>query len=349
MEKNLIIDIKILKYDSSHNHPEKEYDVSLSIMKHKIKDGIEKKFNSMEYNDDIFVDGTFFIAPKFSYQIFITRTYAKELDTNEISVLIERYKNIETKLIDTKCDRNNTINLWFDSEGENLSDFSVVSVTDSNSLSLSEKWIAHHIELIQKAKNRRMIYRVIENIWDDKNVFGATILDDGTIIPCRSFLRLNVLIMGLLKNLQPQFFFFNVVISLVQNVSKTSLDVVPRIILIDAVNSFRMITSIRIELATSEHIHMGHDTDNSGCGMLYHKTETFLTNMQLPSYTGLTSKESSELEKHSGKKRTIKILVNMYVYSVVNVEHSVISVYTKAYLSVRIVVTTLIFRRLEGD
>ncbi|KAG4092311.1 hypothetical protein H8356DRAFT_1278458 [Neocallimastix lanati (nom. inval.)] len=33
---------------------------------------------------------------------------------NEISVLNERYKNIETKLIDTKCDRNNTINLWFD-------------------------------------------------------------------------------------------------------------------------------------------------------------------------------------------------------------------------------------------
>ena len=33
---------EILKYDSSHNHPEKEYDVSLSIMKHKIKDGIEK-------------------------------------------------------------------------------------------------------------------------------------------------------------------------------------------------------------------------------------------------------------------------------------------------------------------
>ena len=34
-----------------------------------------------EYNDNIFVDGTFFIAPKFSYQIFITRTYAKELDS----------------------------------------------------------------------------------------------------------------------------------------------------------------------------------------------------------------------------------------------------------------------------
>jgi len=158
-----------------------------------------------EYNDDIFVDGTFFIAPKFSYQIFIKRTYAKELDcfyttsfailknkeqetykilfeklkkiantcnnniiiaeslnsylnnlfptipsyyelidklnelehlpyydyqrkkkrnlenkkrtinkANEIIFLIERYKNIETKLIDAKCDRNNTINIWFD-------------------------------------------------------------------------------------------------------------------------------------------------------------------------------------------------------------------------------------------
>ncbi|KAL6589535.1 hypothetical protein U3516DRAFT_772003 [Neocallimastix sp. 'constans'] len=197
MEENLIIDKKILKYDNS---PEKEYDVSLSIMNNKIKDGIEKSsipfdlyvqniiqlisqisrnlnknlpsnFSTFteipneskycktkrvklfrEYNDDIFVDGTFFIAPKFSYQIFIKRTYAKELDkslnsylnnlfptipsyyelidklnelehlpyydyqrkirgiwkikkrainkANEISVLIECYKNIETKLID---------------------------------------------------------------------------------------------------------------------------------------------------------------------------------------------------------------------------------------------------------
>jgi len=32
----------ILKYNSSHNHPEIEYDVSLSIMKHKIKDEFEK-------------------------------------------------------------------------------------------------------------------------------------------------------------------------------------------------------------------------------------------------------------------------------------------------------------------
>jgi len=42
---------EILKYDSSLNHPEKEYDISLSIMKHKIKDGIEKKFNSLWYKN----------------------------------------------------------------------------------------------------------------------------------------------------------------------------------------------------------------------------------------------------------------------------------------------------------
>jgi len=46
-----------------------------------------------EYNDDIFVDGTFFIAPKFSYQIFITRTYVKELDSFYTTFAI--LKNIE--------------------------------------------------------------------------------------------------------------------------------------------------------------------------------------------------------------------------------------------------------------
>ncbi|KAG4085174.1 hypothetical protein H8356DRAFT_1435539 [Neocallimastix lanati (nom. inval.)] len=161
MEENLVIDKEILKYNSSHNHPENEYDVSLSIMKHKIKDGIEKssipfemrlicpEYNSIksqilrnlnkklssnipseseyyktkrvenfmifknfnliifqspfqaklfwEYNDDIFVDGTFFIAPKFSYQIFITRTYVKELDSfYTISFAILKNKEQET-------------------------------------------------------------------------------------------------------------------------------------------------------------------------------------------------------------------------------------------------------------
>ena len=139
---------EILKYDGSHNHPEKEFDVSLSIMKHKNKNGIEKssisfgikikslynkiskemglicpEYNSIksqisrnlnkklpsnvttfaeipnesEYNDDIFVDGSFFIAPKFSYQIFITGTYAKELDSfYTTSFVILKNKEQET-------------------------------------------------------------------------------------------------------------------------------------------------------------------------------------------------------------------------------------------------------------
>ena len=53
-----------------------------------------------EYNDDIFVDGTFFIAPKFSYQIFLTRAYAKELDsfytTSFTSFAILKNKEQET-------------------------------------------------------------------------------------------------------------------------------------------------------------------------------------------------------------------------------------------------------------
>ncbi|KAG4104410.1 hypothetical protein H8356DRAFT_1270569 [Neocallimastix lanati (nom. inval.)] len=157
MEENLIIDIipkfmyrnkcksfiilndkkENLKYDSSHNHPEKEYDVSLSIMKHKIKDGIEKssipfgiKIKPL-YNKNSKEMG--FICPEYnSIKSQISRNLNKNLPSNknkrnlenkkkraiskanEISVLIERYKNIEAKLINAKCDRNNIINLWLD-------------------------------------------------------------------------------------------------------------------------------------------------------------------------------------------------------------------------------------------
>ncbi|KAL6607373.1 hypothetical protein U3516DRAFT_800384 [Neocallimastix sp. 'constans'] len=159
---------EILKYDSSHNHPEKEYDVSLSIMKHKIKDGIEKssipygikikplynkiskemRFICSEYNSiksqisrnlnknyhPIYLNNLFPLITPY-YELIDKLNELKHLSyydyqrkirgiwkikkrainkANEISVLIERYKNIETKLIDTKCDRNNTINLWFD-------------------------------------------------------------------------------------------------------------------------------------------------------------------------------------------------------------------------------------------
>ena len=69
-----------------------------------------------EYNDDIFVDGTFFIAPKFSYQIFITRTYTKELDSfyttffsllqNKEQEIYKIFKKLKKKKNANTCNNN---------------------------------------------------------------------------------------------------------------------------------------------------------------------------------------------------------------------------------------------------
>ena len=43
-----------------------------------------------KYNEGVFADGTFYVAPKFSFQVFITRTYVKEFNsfyTTSISIL----------------------------------------------------------------------------------------------------------------------------------------------------------------------------------------------------------------------------------------------------------------------
>ncbi|KAL6599701.1 hypothetical protein U3516DRAFT_762510 [Neocallimastix sp. 'constans'] len=131
MEENLIINKEILKYDSSHNHPEKEYDVSLSIMKHKIKDGIEKNSIPFELFNN-YLNNLFPTKPSYcelidklnelehisyyDYQrkirgIWKIKKKKRAINkANEISVLIERYKNIEAKLIDTKCVKNSFIN-----------------------------------------------------------------------------------------------------------------------------------------------------------------------------------------------------------------------------------------------
>ncbi|KAG4092518.1 hypothetical protein H8356DRAFT_1429342 [Neocallimastix lanati (nom. inval.)] len=139
---------EVLKYESLHNHLEKEIDVSISVAKHKIKEEIKKNsipmdikpkhiFNAFSqemglicpeystirsqiirninklisskhkknenfmifkntdliifqspfqaylfsnYHKNIFADGTFYAAPKFSYQLFITRTYVGEFN-----------------------------------------------------------------------------------------------------------------------------------------------------------------------------------------------------------------------------------------------------------------------------
>jgi len=34
----------------------------------------------MKYNEDIFTDDTFYISPKFSYQVFNTKTYITKLN-----------------------------------------------------------------------------------------------------------------------------------------------------------------------------------------------------------------------------------------------------------------------------
>ncbi|KAG4102361.1 hypothetical protein H8356DRAFT_1421132 [Neocallimastix lanati (nom. inval.)] len=164
---------KVIKYESKHTHPGKEYDASVSIVKHKMKNEIRKtsipfdinpkhiyneiseeiglicpeyssiksqisryikkqlppdisKFNEIpdeseyyinerdenfmifknsniiifqspfqtelfiKYNENMFADGTFYIAPIFSYQVFITRVYAPEINsfyTTSLSIL----------------------------------------------------------------------------------------------------------------------------------------------------------------------------------------------------------------------------------------------------------------------
>ncbi|KAG4088411.1 hypothetical protein H8356DRAFT_1327900 [Neocallimastix lanati (nom. inval.)] len=184
MEENLIIDVsesnrkEILKYDSSHNYPEKEYDVSLSSIpfgikikplynkiskemrficpeynsiKSQISRNLNKKLPSKvttfteipneskyyktkreslnSYLNNLFPTKSSYYElidklnelehlPYYDYQRKIKGIWKIKKRTinkaNEISVIIECYKNIETKLIDAKCDRNNTINLWFD-------------------------------------------------------------------------------------------------------------------------------------------------------------------------------------------------------------------------------------------
>ncbi|ORY28657.1 hypothetical protein LY90DRAFT_513035 [Neocallimastix californiae] len=78
---------KILKYENSHNHPEKEYDVSLSLMNNKIKDGIEK--NSIPFSIKIKLlynkisKEMRFICPEYnSIKSQISRNLNKKLPSN---------------------------------------------------------------------------------------------------------------------------------------------------------------------------------------------------------------------------------------------------------------------------
>ncbi|KAG4088992.1 hypothetical protein H8356DRAFT_1432362 [Neocallimastix lanati (nom. inval.)] len=174
---------EVLKYESLHNHLEKEIDVSISVAKHKIKEKfkkisipmdikpkhifnaipnnninkqfppniksfddipIESEYYKMKrnenfmifkntdliifqspfqaylfsnYHKNIFADGTFYAAPKFSYQLFITRTYVGEFNmfyTTSIFILKNKKQSTyETLIKEIKKNankfRNNTL------------------------------------------------------------------------------------------------------------------------------------------------------------------------------------------------------------------------------------------------
>ncbi|OUM70325.1 hypothetical protein PIROE2DRAFT_1457 [Piromyces sp. E2] len=60
------------------------------------------------YYKNIFADGTFYIAPTNSYQVFITRTYVRIDNINFID-----YKNMEAELKNIGCGKNDIIENWF--------------------------------------------------------------------------------------------------------------------------------------------------------------------------------------------------------------------------------------------
>ncbi|KAG4086334.1 hypothetical protein H8356DRAFT_1434649 [Neocallimastix lanati (nom. inval.)] len=83
---------QIIEYDDSHNHLENRFEAAKSIVKNKIKDeisnssillisqGMVTRTELFSKNKHFFVDGTFYIAPIFNYQVFITRTYVTGLN-----------------------------------------------------------------------------------------------------------------------------------------------------------------------------------------------------------------------------------------------------------------------------
>jgi len=67
-----------------------------------------------KYNNDIFVDGTFYIAPKFSQQVFITRTYVKELNsfyTTSYAIILRNKKQKTYKILFNKLKQNSNNNI----------------------------------------------------------------------------------------------------------------------------------------------------------------------------------------------------------------------------------------------
>ncbi|KAG4093423.1 hypothetical protein H8356DRAFT_1698220, partial [Neocallimastix lanati (nom. inval.)] len=71
---------------------------------------------SIKYNEDMFADGTFYIAPIFGYQVFITRVFAPEINsfyTTSLSILnnkeLATYELLFEELKKNESNYNNNI------------------------------------------------------------------------------------------------------------------------------------------------------------------------------------------------------------------------------------------------
>jgi len=128
-----------------------------------------------EYNDGIFVDGTFFIASKFSYQIFITRTYAKELDSfYTTSFVILNNKDQETyKILFEKLKKNaKTCNNNIIIEPKNLHcDFERVISKAAVTIfpNTNVKYCIWHYKKTLEIKKNKLCYNEVKN--DNNNIY----------------------------------------------------------------------------------------------------------------------------------------------------------------------------------
>ncbi|OUM58866.1 hypothetical protein PIROE2DRAFT_15766 [Piromyces sp. E2] len=97
---------EILKYESSHNHPEKEFEVSISLTKHKLKDEIRKSSNPF----DIKVKPIFnkiskeigFVCPEYS----TIKSQIKRNINKYLSSKIKKLDEIPNESIYYKTERN---------------------------------------------------------------------------------------------------------------------------------------------------------------------------------------------------------------------------------------------------
>ena len=125
-----------------------------------------------EYNNDIFVDGTFYIAPKFSHQVFITRNYVKELNSfYTISYAILKNKKQTTyKILFNELKQNSNNNIITEPKNVHC-DFEkgiskAVKIIFPN---INIKYCIWHYKRSLEIKKNELCYNEVKN---DKKIFN---------------------------------------------------------------------------------------------------------------------------------------------------------------------------------